>query len=320
MSEKKGITFEEIEKIASDMLSNGITPTVRGVISVTGGKTQVVSKYLRDFFEKRDTEVSIMANEIGSTNVAKIIASEIHSIVDKRTFELTDVNVRQKEQIDELVELLEEKEKETDKVKKESAQSIEIAKNEATQKIEKILLETSNKIKKIEIEIQSTIEDKQQAEKESSETKIVSLNATKASREQADALVDAANKRASQAEHESKLLREQVKSLSIDEATRDIEKAEYEKIKQLLEQMRFEYAEQKTEVVKATVQNQALTKDIKRLEDDNQEYKHIDKELTKSQTQLLESQKTILELNSKLSLSERERESLSSALNHQKIN
>ncbi len=309
-----GISFEVVEKIASGMLTQGVKPTVRGVISVSGGKTEIVSKHLRDFFNKRDTDVSKMADEIGSSSVAKLIAGEIHIIVDKRTSELSDINLRQKEQIDELVELLQEKVLESDKIKKEALESVEASKIEITEKIEKITLEATNKIKKAESEAQSAIEGKRIAELKSTEIELVAKNSVEASKEQANALVEVANTSAEQARQETKLLREQVKSLSIDEAKRDIEKAEYEKIKQLFEKLRLDHAEQKTEVVIHTSENKALSKDILRLENENKEYKQLDKELTKSQTQLVEAQKIITGLNSDLSLLERERESLTSAL------
>ena len=309
-----GISFEVVEKIASGMLTQGVKPTVRGVISVSGGKTEIVSKHLRDFFNKRDTDVSKMADEIGSSSVAKLIAGEIHIIVDKRTSELSDINLRQKEQIDELVELLQEKVLESDKIKKEALESVEASKIEITEKIEKITLEATNKIKKADSEAQSAIEGKRIAELKSTEIELVAKNSVEASKEQANALVEVANTSAEQARQETKLLREQVKSLSIDEAKRDIEKAEYEKIKQLFEKLRLDHAEQKTEVVIHTSENKALSKDILRLENENKEYKQLDKELTKSQTQLVEAQKIITGLNSDLSLLERERESLTSAL------
>jgi len=313
-----GISFEAVEKIASGMLMQGVKPTVRGVISVSGGKTEVVSKHLRDFFDKRDTDVSKMADEIGSSSVAKLIAGEIHIIVDKRTSELSDINMRQKDQIDELVELLQEKVLESDKIKKEALESVELSKKETTEKIEKITFEAANKIKKAESEAESAIEGRRQAELKSTEIDLIAKNSVEASKEQANALVKVANTSAEQAKQETKLLREQVKSLSIDEAKRDIEKAEYEKIKQLFERLRLDHAEQKTEVVIHTSENKALSKDILRLENENKEYKQLNKELTKSQTQLVEAQKTITGLNSDMSLLERERESLTSALSQKK--
>ena len=313
----KGTTFEQVEKIASEMLTQGVKPTVRGVISVSGGKTEVVSKHLRDFFEKRDTEVSKMADEIGSSSVAKLIASEIQLIVDKRTAQLFEVTIRQKEQINELVELLEQKAQQIEKIIIDSKEAIDTTNRETSEKIEKITLDAQNKINKAEEKVKIAIEAQKQTETEISEIKLISQNTVKASKEQAQALVNAANKRAEQAEQEAKLLREQVKSLSIDEATRNIEKAEFEKNQQLLDSLRLDYADQRTEVVRFTAENKALLKDTTRLESENKEYKLLDKELAKFQTQVVESQKTITELSNKLSLSERERESLTIALSQQ---
>lgn len=292
----------------------GVKPTVRGVISVSGGKTEVVSKHLRDFFNKRDDDVSKMADEIGSSSVAKLIAAEIHIIVEKRTAELSTINLRQKEQIDELVELLEEKVLESDKIKKEAIEQIEFSKIETAQKIEKITLDSANKITKAENEAKLAIDAKSQVEIKCNEIELLSKNSIEASKQQAQALVDAANTTAEQARQETKLLREQVKALSIDEAKREIEKEAFQKTKQLFEELQLKHAELKTEVVVHSSESTSLLKDVLRLEDEIKEYKQLDKELVISQTQLIESQKSITELNSKLSLLERERESLASAL------
>ncbi len=316
MEKTKGITFEEVEKIASGMLLNGIQPTVRGVRSVSGGKSEVVSRHVRDFFEKRDSEVSKMADEIGSGNIAKLIAAEIHTIVEKRTSELSLVNIRQKEQIDELVELLEEQVLVSEKSTKESLELVESIKSETTLKIEKITSESLDNIKKSEEVLKAANEEKAKAIAQSAEAQLLSTNAIAASKTQAQALVDAADTRAEKAEQESKLLREQVKALSIDEAKREIEKAEHSKTRQLFEQMRLEHAERNTDLVVQQSENRSLIKDITRLEEDNKEYKQLDKDLSVSQTQLVESQKMITDLNGRLSLSERERESLTLTLSH----
>ena len=304
MQEKtKTISFEQIEKVASDMLTQGVKPTVRSVISVTGGKTEVVSKYLRDFFDKRDLDVSKMADEIGSSAVAKLIAGEIQLIVAKRTTQLSEINIRQKEQINELVELLEEKVAELQKIKADALLSIEIANRDAQQKIEKANAKAD-----------AAIEAKRIAQTEATEIKLLSDNNIKSEQEKAKALIEVANAKANNAELESKHLREQVKELFIDEAKRDMQQAEFENMKEQLTQLQLSYAEQKTEVVKLSAEKSAIIKDIERLESDNREYKIVDKEYTKLQTQLLEYQKTITQLTSKINLSERERDSLSLAL------
>ena len=310
----RGITFEQIEKIASEMLVQGVKPTVRGVIAVSGGKTAVVSKHLRDFFEKRDNVVASMADEIGSGTIAKLIASEIQIIVEKRTAELTQINKRQKEQIDEYVELLEEEVKKSEQIKLQSQQAVDIAQKEANEKIEKISFEANNKIAKAKENQEAAIEAQKSLEKEISEVKLLSENTIAAAKEQAEALVDAANSRLQESQQETKVLREQVKSLSVDEATRAIEKAQLEKNKQLLEELRLNYAELNTQVVRYTAENGALLKDISRLESDNKHYKDLERDLYKYQTEVVEYQKQLTDINSKLALLQRERDSFAVAL------
>jgi len=307
MQEKtKTISFEQIEKVASDMLTQGVKPTVRSVISVTGGKTEVVSKYLRDFFDKRDLDVSKMADEIGSSAVAKLIAGEIQLIVAKRTTQLSEINIRQKEQINELVELLEEKVVASQKIQAEALLSIEVAIKDAQLKIDKA-----------NAKAEAAIEAKRIAQTEATEIKLLSDNNIKSEQEKAKALIEVANAKANNAELESKHLREQVKELFIDEAKRDMQQTEFENMKEQLTQLQLAYAEQKTEVVKLSAEKSAIIKDTERLENDNREYKIVDKEYTKLQTQLLEYQKTITQLTNKINLSERERDSLSLALSTQ---
>lgn len=303
MSDQKGSTFEQVEKIASEMIIKGVKPSVRGVISVSGGKTETVSKHLRDFFDKRDAEVSKMADEIGSSNIAKLIANEIQVLVDKRTAELSEINIRQKEQIDELVELLEEKVQESQIIKKSADDDIEKA-NAKTEKA--ITAQKQAEDDKKELILKTDITIKSINDKAD--------NSIKTAEEKANVLIESANEQVKQFEQETKSLREQVKQLSIDEAKREIEKAELEKQNQILEQLRIDFADQKTQLVQTMTENKSFLKDLSRLEKDNKENKKLSTELTKIQTQFVESQKQITELHSKLSLSERERESLSNAL------
>ena len=312
-----GVAFEDIEKVASEMLTQGVKPTVRGVIAVTGGKTEVVSKYLRDFFDKRDLEVSKMSDEIGSSSVAKLIAGEIQLIVDRRTATLAEINARQKEQINEYVELLEEKVAQSLKIETDAQLSVELANKDAAQKIEKVTSEAAKAVEIANKKIEEAIQAKRLAETQTAEIKLISENRVKSEQEKAAALIEVANSRAQQADQETKLLREQVKALSIDEAKRDIERSEFINTKEQLSKLQLAYAEQKTEVVKLLAEKNAISKDVTRLESDNSEYKLLDKEYIKSQTQLVEYQKQITELNNKITLSERERESLTLAVSMQ---
>ena len=63
MTERNGITFEQVASAAQDILDNGGKLTVRAVMKITGGKTETVSGLLRDFNDKRDADVVSMADE-----------------------------------------------------------------------------------------------------------------------------------------------------------------------------------------------------------------------------------------------------------------
>lgn len=299
LEQDKGVTFSRVERTASEMLSQGIKPTVRGVIAVTGGKTEVVSKYLRDFFEKRDTDVSKMADEIGSSNVAKLISGEIQAIVDRRTMTLLETIERQKKQIDEMIELFEESVSESEDIKLKAQQAID----KATQDV-------GEKLDKANLRIEKALQAQQQAEKDADEAKRSAEHMILSAEEKAIALVEAANERAGNSEQETKTLREQVKALSIDEAKREIERAELEKAQKQLEKLRLDVAEQKTSVAQQGAENKALIKDVTRLEKDNAEYKQAVKDAANHQAQLFESQKKLTQLQHELSISERERDSL----------
>jgi len=291
----KGISFQTVDKVASEMITKGVKPTVRSVIAVTGGKTEIVSKHLRDFFEKRDDEVTRMSEELGSGSIAKLIAKEMQLLIDKRTAHLLEINARQKEQIDEYVELLEENVRESEKIKDEALSNIENAKRENSQKIDKIREELS-KLKEI-ADTKSL---------EASEIKLLSKNSIEAEQEKSMALLEVANKRAEEVIQENNLLREQIRTLSIDESKREIEQKEFDTLKNQFHQLQLSNAQEQTKSVKLLAEKDAISQNIERLEKDNREYKVIEKEFMKAQIELLASQKQINELNSKISLLEKE--------------
>ena len=295
----KGISFQTVDKVASEMITKGVKPTVRSVIAVTGGKTEIVSKHLRDFFEKRDDEVTRMSEELGSGSIAKLIAKEMQLLIDKRTAHLLEINARQKEQIDEYVELLEENVRESEKIKDEALSNIENAKRENSQKIDKIREELS-KLKEI-ADTKSL---------EASEIKLLSKNKIEAEQEKSIALLEVANKREEEVIQENNLLREQIRTLSINEAKREIEQKEFDTLKNQFHQLQLSNAQEQTKSVKLLAEKDAISQNIERLEKDNREYKLIEKDFMKAQIELLASQKQINELNSKLSLSEKEINSL----------
>nr|AKN38538.1 hypothetical protein [Vibrio tasmaniensis] len=111
MAEQSGVTFEQVSKAATAMLTQGTKPSVRNVMQVTGGKTETVSKLLRDFHDKRNAEVIKMADELGSSKIAELLADEMQSVVERKTASLQQMISDQKAQLDEAIELLEEKKK-----------------------------------------------------------------------------------------------------------------------------------------------------------------------------------------------------------------
>lgn len=110
MKLKETVTYELIAKTAATMLQNGIKPSVRNVIAVTGGKTETVAQYLREFHDKRNADVLKMADELGSSSIAKLLVDEVQSVVDRRTAMLNEHIADLTERLNETIELLAEKE------------------------------------------------------------------------------------------------------------------------------------------------------------------------------------------------------------------
>ena len=85
------VSFERVSSVALDMITNGVKVTIRGVLNITGGKTETVSGYIKDFNDKRDAEILKMADELGSGAIASLLANEIQIIVDRKTKSLSDI-------------------------------------------------------------------------------------------------------------------------------------------------------------------------------------------------------------------------------------
>nr|AKN38539.1 hypothetical protein [Vibrio tasmaniensis] len=131
---------------------------------------------------------------------------------------------------------------------------------------------------------------------------------------EAESLVGAANRRADKAEQESASLREQVKLLTVDQAKREIEQAQHEKTQEQHIETLNQLANERTTVVQLRTQEENRQSEIERLTGELNEIKSDSKQLASAQGQLVELQRQISQLQSDLSLSERERESLSVAL------
>jgi hypothetical protein len=253
-----GVTFDQVEKVAGEMLAKGIKPTVRGLMQVIGGKTETVTKHLRDFNDKRDAEVSKMADELGSSEIAKLLASEVQLTVDRRTLAHKSIIDRMKADLAETIELLDEKENECQhRISLAEAKTYQ-AVTEADKKITQAAEQVKNADEKrhaAESLIQKTIQETSsqvQAEQQKAQMLVASAQ------ERADALINAANERASMAEAEAKALREQVKLLTIDEAKRELELEQYEAAQHQISELRNKLTEQGNALAKLQSQNEQL--------------------------------------------------------------
>ncbi|MEZ8107269.1 DNA-binding protein [Vibrio cortegadensis] len=317
MAEQSGVTFEQVSKAATAMLTQGTKPSVRGVMQVTGGKTETVSKLLRDFNDKRNAEVLKMADELGSSKIAQLLADEVQSVVERKTASLQQMISDQKAQLDEAIELLEEKEK-------DCQHRIEMAEAKATQAINEANDKATKAIERVDVaelaakEASAAIEQaKQDADKAVSDIENKCDLLVTNSKSEADSLVNAANRRTDKAEQESAGLREQVTLLTVDQAKREIEKAQHEKTLEQHSTTLNELADKRTLIVQLQTQEESRQSEINRLTNELVDVKADSKLLAAAQGQLVELQRQISQLQSDLSLSERERESLSVALRRQ---
>jgi len=331
-----GINYDDVSTVISDMLLQGTDPSIRGVLRVTGGKPENISRFYHEFFKKRNAEISKMADELGSSKIAELLASQVHIVVERQTKSLTKMVERQNIDIVELVELLSEKENDCNhkvdlaeanslQAINESNEKIKItnqkiddaikAKNIAEQEIIKLTINTTNEIEAINAKTeQLCISEKNKADDLVEAANQRSLVLIEAAKKEADSLVKAATVQIDKAETETQLLRQQVKELTIDEAKRQIEQVHFEQAQVRLSNQQSDLAEQKTMIVQLTTEKSAFVKDQQRLENDLVDAKSVSKELSKTQGQLIEAQKQTSQLQQSLSLSERERDSLSLAL------
>jgi len=314
MAEQNGVTFEQVSTAANSMISKGITPTVRNIISVTGGRTETVSQLLRDYNDKRNAEVLKMADELGSSSIAKLLASEVQAVVDRKTEQLKVMLTEITGQRDELVELMAELEKNAlHRVEMIEAKATQLI-NEANDKTTKAI-ERAEKAELMAAEYEKlTAHAKQEAVDASNAAESKSALLISNAKSEADSLVRAADKRAEKAEQEAASLREQVKSLSIEQAKREIEQTQYQQTIEAHRKSMAELAEEHTLNTRLQTQFENQVAEIKRLTSEVHELRTDSKQLASLQGQHIELQKQFTQVQHALSQSERERESLTVAL------
>jgi antitoxin component YwqK of YwqJK toxin-antitoxin module len=301
MTEQKGITYDQVASAAQNILDNGGTLTVRAVINVTGGKTETVSQFLRDFKDKLDADVSSMANELGSSKIAVLLASEIQSVLSRKTAELKAINERVKKDRDEVIDLLDEKEK-------DCLHRVEIAEARAIN-AEKQIKQAEQQVKDTLTENKAVNQDALEKVKKAQENADIAI---KNAEQKSESLITVANERLEKSENETALLREQVKTLTVDNAKFELERERFEQANKNNEKLSKELALTKELNVKYETQIEANVTDIKRLNKDLTENKVNISALQENETLLLVSERKNSELNNKVSQLEKERDILSS--------
>lgn len=300
---QNGITYEQVASAAQDILGSGVKLTVRAVIKVTGGKTETVSRFLRDFNDKRDADVASMADELGSSKIAELLANEMQNVVERKTADLKKIIERLRIDRDEVIELLEEKENDcVHRVELAEARALTAERqiSEAEQQAKVALSD----LEAVKLDSASQIKQAQQEAE----------NATKSAEQKSESLVSVANERLEKAETETASLREQIKSLSIDNAKFEMEREKFEQENKLNQELRLNLAESNTQNVKLESKNEAQAANIERLISDLNDYKKQASELPRVQTLLLELERKSSELQNKVSQLESEKDSLSRAL------
>ncbi|UJF20243.1 DNA-binding protein (plasmid) [Vibrio sp. SS-MA-C1-2] len=272
MMTDKGIKREQVEQAALAMLSKGIRPSVRNVLSVTGGKTEKVSEFLRDFNDKRNAEIMRIADEVGSSKIAQLLADEMQTVVERRTTNLQQIIAEQKEIIDEHVALLGEKQKECDlQVEMLEAKLFQLV-NEANEK-------TTNALNRVDIaekKLADTISDSEDNKRKNDQ--IIADHSSKCdllvtnAKSEANGLVEAANRRANKAEQECESLREQVKLLSIEQAKRELEQEQYKKEQSNHIETQKKLNSEREIIVKLTEQNKVLSDSHEQREIEKKQY------------------------------------------------
>jgi hypothetical protein len=242
------------------------------------------------------------------------LASEVQTVVYRKTEEIQNHLQEVCEQRDELIDLLKE-------TQQDSNHKIEMAEAKATQVINEAGIkerQANERAEEAEIKANEYRVAAEEAKKEStaaikaaeSKAELLIANA----KSEADSLVAAANKRADKAEQETATLREQVKSLSIEEAKREIEKAQYLQTQDAHQQSMIQLAEERTNRAKLQIQYDSQAADIKRLTSELAELRGDSKQLAVLQGQFIELQKQFTQSQRELAQSEREKESLTLAL------
>lgn len=297
--ESTTITYERVAEVANNMVTNNDEPSVAKVIAVTGGKRQTVMEFLRAWKDKRNQDVQRLASDIGSSKVGQLIASEISIMLDKSNSALLETIERQKLEIEEYTQTIKELEK-----RNESEISLAKIKSDDAIKV------SDEKVRTMSVKLDEALQEKRDAEMLVKEAERKAQTLIEAANSEAEKLVAAANNERDKSQDEAKQLREQIKELTIDEAKRELEKAESERARDQLSETQSKIADLNTLLTQVQTQNESLTIEKDRNYSELQEAKVQANKAMQLQTQLLTKEGQLGEVNSKLSQAEKQVESL----------
>lgn len=297
--EKATITYERVAEVANNMIVNNDEPSVAKVIAVTGGKRHTVMEFLRVWKERRNQDVQRLANDIGSSKIGQLIASEISIMLDKSNSASLKTIECQKLEIEEYVQTIKELEQRNES---------EIAL--ARLKSDEVIKASDEKVKQMSTQLEEAKQAKRDAEMAVKVAERKAETLIEAAGSEADKLVAAANTELDKSQSEARQLREQIKVLTIDEAKRELEKVELDRIRNELASHQTKIAELNSLLTQVQTQNESLIIEKDRNYSELQEMKVQANRAIELQTLLLAKEGQLGEVNSKLSQAERQVESL----------
>ncbi|MBE1299791.1 MAG: hypothetical protein GJ680_07780 [Alteromonadaceae bacterium] len=306
MARESKATYEDVAAYMDDCYSQGVDPSLRSVIRAVGGNSASTTKHYHEYNKTRQADIAKMTQELGSSKIAEILASEIKILVTQRTLKLQESIARYEKQLAELTGIMGEHEKECER-------KVNLAESDKQLEIAGMAEKLNKAIKTME----DAKDETKDALEELAQTKGDTQQAIDKAEQKAQVLVDAANQRADKAEEEANSLREQVKQLTVDEAKREIEKALFNDTQNQLDGMRITLADKNTEVVKLTSEKEMHERDAVRLSKELETALKKADQFSKSQAELIEAQKQLNQVKHDLVQAERERDSLTVAIRSQ---
>jgi hypothetical protein len=184
----------------------------------------------------------------------------------------------------------------------------------AKSKSDEAIRVSDEKVKVMSVKLDDAMQEKRDAQLLVEQAEQKSQSLIEAAKSESEKLVAAANTERDKSQEEAKQLREQIKTLTIDEAKRELEKVELNRAREQLLLAQSKIAEQNTLLTQVKTQNESLTIEKDRNYSELQEVKVQAKKAIELQTTLLNKEIQISELSRDLSQSEKQIESMTRTL------